>query len=337
MRYERRLWARQREVGACDTLHRALMRGREPKEPGNEIRSNSIQLLLNHHGWRFRTHPVEIRFTDVEERRGSRSAAVRHTATTSHSQQLWFISTWGVIRLCWDLKADPAMFWYRFDGKCRNNWVFTHHSLLCTAPQSTQLFQVCVFEIKEQLINPVLALNTPPSQSEPEDTTPSPCPHSYPPTTGAPTPVLYFWDSLSRVQSKYICLLFTLTETCVNEPEITLLWRHIKNASSDWMYGRTLCVVIRRPQMLQTKGTIIQITLSLTKSSMCFLFPCSAVSSGWQSSPLFNLDRVMLANRSSDSLCLEKEKTAFSTRCCDCMKVIHDQPWSPQATGLFVS
>lgn len=78
------------------------MRGREPKELGNEIRCNSIQLLLSRHGWRFKTHPVKIRFTDEEEDCSSHSAAVHYTVTTSHPQQLWFISTQGIFRLCLD-------------------------------------------------------------------------------------------------------------------------------------------------------------------------------------------------------------------------------------------
>lgn len=86
---------REREWEACDTLHRTLMRGREPKELGNEIRCNSIQLLLSRHGWRFKTHPVKIRFTDEEEDCSSHSAALCYAATASHSQQLWFISTHG--------------------------------------------------------------------------------------------------------------------------------------------------------------------------------------------------------------------------------------------------
>lgn len=40
---------REREV-CVGALHRTLMRGREPKELGNEIRCNSIQLLLSRHG-----------------------------------------------------------------------------------------------------------------------------------------------------------------------------------------------------------------------------------------------------------------------------------------------
>lgn len=140
-RYQR---AREREMEACDTLHRTLMRGREPKELGNEIRCNSIQLLLSRHGWCFKTHPVKIRFTDEEEDCSSHSAAVCHAATASHSQQLWFISTRGVIRLRRDLIADSAMFWHRFKGKCRNNWVSKHRSSLCTAPPTAEPFQVCV-------------------------------------------------------------------------------------------------------------------------------------------------------------------------------------------------
>lgn len=127
---------------ACDTLHRTLMRGREPKELGNEIRCNSIQLLLSRHGWRFKTHPVKIRFTDEEEDCSSHSATVRYTATTSHSQQFWFISTRAVFRLLLDLIAE----------KCRNNWVFTHRSGSCTACSTnyTVVSSVC-FRFKERL------------------------------------------------------------------------------------------------------------------------------------------------------------------------------------------
>lgn len=108
------LWGRAaiervREMEACDTLHRTLMRGREPKELGNKIRCNSIQLLLSRHGWRFKTHPVKIRFTDEEEDCSSHSAAVCYAATASHSQKLWFISTPGIIRLRRDLKADSRL------------------------------------------------------------------------------------------------------------------------------------------------------------------------------------------------------------------------------------
>ncbi len=136
------LWdMRERErEGGCDTPHRTLMRGREPKELGNEIRCNSIQLLLSRHGWRFKTHPVKIRFTDEEEDCSSHLASRCYAATASHSQQLWFISTRGVIRLRQDLVADSAMFWYRFKGKCRNDAVFTHRS---TAPQRVVL-SVCL-------------------------------------------------------------------------------------------------------------------------------------------------------------------------------------------------
>ena len=79
------IWKRERE--ACDTPHSTLMRSREPKELGNKIRCNSIQLLLSRHGWRFKTHPVKIQFIEEEEDCSSHSTAVCHAATASHSQK----------------------------------------------------------------------------------------------------------------------------------------------------------------------------------------------------------------------------------------------------------
>lgn len=121
-----------------------LMRGREPKELGNEIRCNSIQLLLSRHGWRFKTHPVKIRFTDGEDDRRSRRAAVRYAATTSYSQQQMIYKRTDVIGFRWDLIADSAIMWYRCEKENTTIiWVFTHLSFLLTAALTTQLFQVC--------------------------------------------------------------------------------------------------------------------------------------------------------------------------------------------------